>query len=282
MDTQHGSDEAAFLAAYDSRAYTPTAVTVDIAALTIRAGRLCVLLVQRANHPFRGMWCLPGGFLVPDEQGSFPALDVAAAARLALETGLALDDAAHGTAALRTQRVHIEQLGTFGAPGRDPRMHVISVAHLAFAPDLPDPVAGPDTLAAVWLPVDEALAFDLAFDHTDILAAALDRARAKLEYTTLATAFLPAEFTIAELQGVYETVWGERLVTPGFRRKVHATPGFVEPANEMRPRRGDKGGRRAQMYRAGAATLLMPPIISDETRQRAGATTDEPRQDPRA
>ncbi|MFB7619087.1 NUDIX domain-containing protein, partial [Kitasatospora sp. NPDC056181] len=139
------TDEQAWLAAYDPRAYTPVAVTVDIVALTLRHGGLHVLLVERAGPPYQGSWALPGGFLKAGEEG----LDEAAARELAEETGLQGSSGAE--AAL--SRIHLEQLGTYGAPDRDPRMHVVSVAYLAFAPDLPDPEAGSDAARAAWHPV---------------------------------------------------------------------------------------------------------------------------------
>ncbi|MGW6919620.1 NUDIX domain-containing protein, partial [Kitasatospora sp. NPDC054939] len=137
--------ERAWLAAYDPRAYTPVAVTVDVVALTLRHGHLHVLLVERAAPPHRGRWALPGGFLRAGRE----SLDEAAVRELAEETGLL--STAGCADALR--RIHLEQLGSYGAPDRDPRMHVVSVAYLAFAPDLPDPEAGSDAAAAAWHPV---------------------------------------------------------------------------------------------------------------------------------
>jgi len=231
--------EADFLASYDPRAFPAVAVTVDVVALTIRDGRLCVLLVERGAQPFAGRLALPGGF-VRDESP-----DAAALRELGEETALA--------------RVHLEQLKTYGDPGRDPRMRVFSVAYLAFAPSLPDPRAGSDAAAASWIPVEQAT--DLAFDHDTILADGLDRARAKLEYTPLATAFTGPEFTIAELRAVYAAVWGEDLHAGNFHRKVLSVPGFVESTGETTARGGERGGPRAKLYRAGDARLLHPALL---------------------
>src|SRR3954465_11387609 len=159
--------ESEFLARYDAAAYPSIAVTVDVVALTIREGRLCVLLVERGAHPFAGRRALPGGFVRAETLGA------GAVRELGEETGLRPGEGA-------LSRVHLEQLRTYGDPGRDPRMRVISVAYLAFAPRLPDPRAGRDAGAAAGVPVAEV--GELAFDHAVILAAGLDRARAKLEY----------------------------------------------------------------------------------------------------
>ncbi len=138
------------LAGYDPRAYEPAAVTVDIVALTIRDGELHVLLVERGEEPFLNKLALPGGFVRSsrDTRGRVrgETLDEAAARELAEETGL-------GRAVTQLRRVHLEQLATFGAPRRDPRMRVFSVAYLAFAADLPDPVAGGDAASALWVPL---------------------------------------------------------------------------------------------------------------------------------
>jgi len=98
----------------------------------------------------------------------------------------------------------------------------------------------------------------LAFDHRRILADGLERARAKLEYSPLATAFCPPVFTIGELRRVYEIVWSADLDPRNFHRKVTGTPGFLVETGE-RTTRG--GGRPAQLYRRGDATLLNPPLL---------------------
>ncbi|MFF0646540.1 NUDIX hydrolase [Streptomyces tendae] len=227
---------------YDKHAFEPFAVTVDLAVLTLRAGALHVLLVERGQEPYAGRWALPGGFLLPEESA-----ETAARRELAEETGLA-----------DVTGLHLEQLRTYSEPGRDPRMRVVSVAFAALLPNPPEPHGGGDAAEARWVPYDKAEG--LAFDHDRILADARGRVGAKLEYTCLATAFCPAEFTLGELQQVYETVWGTALDRPNFRRKVLATPGFVEPVPGAARLTGGRG-KPAALYRAGPATTLHPPLL---------------------
>jgi 8-oxo-dGTP diphosphatase len=247
-------DEAAFLASYDGSQYPPVAVTADIVLLTVRAGRLAVLLVQRKGHPYRGQWALPGGFVEPDEE-----LDDAARRELQEETGVRVASATDAA-----ELGHLEQLRTYGTPDRDPRMRVVSVAYVGFTAHS-EVVAGSDAADARFWTVDD-LAIDgvgspdgapLAFDHARVIADGIERARAKLEYTTLATAFLDEPFTLGELRRVYEAVWGETLHEGNFRRKVLSTPGFVEPTGRTAP----TDGRPAALYARGKATQLHPPIL---------------------
>jgi ADP-ribose pyrophosphatase YjhB (NUDIX family) len=250
--------EQEFLASYDPRSFAPVAVTVDVVTLTIRDDALDVLLVQRGVPPQAGQWALPGGFVRSEAGGE--DLDEAAIRELAEETGQ------------RPGRIHLEQLASYGSPDRDPRMRVISVAYLVFAPELPEPRAGSDARAAAWVPVGSlglaegggqrpGTTRKLAFDHARILADGLERARAKLEYTPLATAFVGEEFTISELRAVYETVWGERLHAGNFHRKVLSVPGFVEGTGETTETGGPRGGPRARLYRRGDARLLHPALL---------------------
>jgi 8-oxo-dGTP diphosphatase len=232
----------AFLAAYDPHAFPPVAVTVDLVVLTVQQGQLCVLLIRRGAHPYQGQWALPGGFVGVGED-----LDSAARRELREETGL------HGQA-------HLEQLASYGAPGRDPRMRVISVAYLALAADLPRPAAGTDADDARFWPVADLTDRDgpaLAFDHDRILADAVDRARAKLEYTSLAVTFLDEPFTVADLRRVYEAVWDVPLHPANFRRKVLSTPGFVVPTGEERA----TGRGWAELYKPGTTTQLHPALL---------------------
>lgn len=227
---------------YDKYAHEPFAVTVDLAVLTVTEGTLEVLLVERGQAPYAGHWALPGGFVQPDESA-----ETAARRELAEETGLS-----------DLSGLHLEQLRTYSEPDRDPRMRVVSVAFAALLPDPPEPHGGSDAADARWVPYGKAR--PLAFDHDRILTDAHERVGAKLEYTCLATAFCPPEFTLGELQQVYETVWGTDLDRPNFRRKVLATPGFVEPVPGAARLTGGRG-KPAALYRAGTATTLHPPLL---------------------
>ncbi|MFC8274711.1 NUDIX domain-containing protein [Streptomyces sp. NPDC057271] len=233
-------------------AFEPFAVAVDLAVFTLREERLHVLLVERGRNPYFGAWALPGGFVLPRESA-----EAAARRELAEETGLSEDTVAG---------LHLEQLRTYSEPDRDPRMRVVSVAFAALVPDAPEPRGGGDAARASWMPYGTRGAYGaLAFDHDRILADAHDRVGAKLEYSCLATAFCPPEFTIGELRQVYETVWGVELDRPNFRRKVLATPGFVQ-AVEGPPRLTGGRGKPAALYRAGEATALHPPLLRPEGR----------------
>ena len=229
---------------YNPRDYPPVAVTVDIVLLTIHEDALSVLLIRRGGPPFKGSYALPGGFIQPKED-----LAAAAARELVEETGAA--------------DVHLEQLGTYGQPGRDPRMRVVTVAHLALAPDLPSPEAGTDAADARWWDVRDLLAGRrLAFDHATILRDGIERARSKLEYTSLGTAFCDPEFTVAELRRVYEIVWGVELDPRNFHRKVTSTPGLLTPTGTTTVR---DGGRPAQLFVGGPTGSLHPAILRPGT-----------------
>ncbi|MGH3344344.1 MAG: NUDIX hydrolase, partial [Carbonactinosporaceae bacterium] len=155
--------------------------------------------------------------------------------------------------------VHLEQLASYGGPAADPRMPVVTVAYLALAS-----CAAPGQGAGRWVPVGTALCDDseFAYDHGHILADGVARTRGKLEYSPLATAFCPDEFTVGELRGVYEAVWSARLDPRNFHRKVTGSPGFLVATGATTAR---QGGRPAQLYRRGPATLLSPPMFRPET-----------------
>jgi 8-oxo-dGTP diphosphatase len=139
-------------------------------------------------------------------------------------------------------------------------MRVVSVAYLALAPDLPRPVPGTDADDARFFDVDDLQATQhspLAFDHRHILTDAVERARAKLEYTSPATTFLEEPFTIADLRRIYEAIWGHPLHPTNFGREVLSTPGFVTPTGDERA----TGRGWADLYRRGTTTTLHPALL---------------------
>jgi 8-oxo-dGTP diphosphatase len=214
------------------------AVTVDLVVLTVREQRLCALVWRRDRPPYSGCWSLPGGFIQLDED--LPA----AASRLMAER-----------AGLADVRIHLEQLATYGYPDRDPRQRVVSVAYLGLAPDLP----ASSRAQVLWTAVGDLVGREsAAFDHRRILRDGVERARAKLEYTSLAAAFCPPEFTVAELRRVYEIVWGAPLDPRNFHRKVTGADRFLVPTGRTTTR---DGGRPAQLYRSGDAEQLRPPML---------------------
>ncbi|MFI0369295.1 NrtR DNA-binding winged helix domain-containing protein [Actinomadura sp. 1N219] len=221
------------------------AVSVDLVVLTVREQRLCALRWRRDRDPYLGAWSLPGGFIQLDED--LPA----AASRLMAER-----------AGLADVRIHLEQLATYGYPDRDPRQRVVSVAYLGLAPDLP----ASSRAQVLWTAVDDLVHQDrAAFDHRRILCDGMERARAKLEYTSLAAAFCPPEFTVAELRRVYEIVWGTSLDPRNFHRKVTGADRFLIPTEQTTTR---DGGRPARLYRRGDAEQLRPPMLRPSPRGR--------------
>ncbi|MFH8410538.1 NUDIX hydrolase [Streptomyces sp. NPDC018019] len=227
----------------DSAEVEASWVTVDLAIFTLRGDQLMVLLIERGVEPFLGRPALPGGYVQKGE-----TLREGALRELWEEAGI------------DGSRLHLEQLGAYGDPRRDPRGRVVTIAYLALGPDLPVPVGGTDARRAYWASVSELAvsAEGLAFDHSDILADALEEIRRKLEYTAVATAFCGELFTLSELRTVYEVVWGQDLDPSNFRRKVLNTTGFVQPTGKQRM---PPTGRPAALYRRGSAWLLTPPLL---------------------
>jgi 8-oxo-dGTP diphosphatase len=223
------------------------AIAVDVVLLTIHQGELSVLLVDPRGSPAQGAAravssaqgaarALPGALVGRDE-----GLD--AAARRALADAAGVVDLPAGT--------HLEQLRTYGDSTRGPGIRVVSVAYVAMVPELvaPEP-------ARFW-PV--ARPPQLVLDQLCVLGDAVERARAKLEYSPLATAFCREPFTLADLRRIYEAVWGVPLDVPNFRRKVLTTPGLVEPVGRTAAPPG--GGRPGALYRRGSAALLHPAML---------------------
>ena len=183
------------------------AVTVDTVVFTIRNQDLKVLLIRRSHDPEAGCWALPGGFVdVRDDGDQGESIDQAARRELAEEAGL------------RGSSVFLEQLYTFGLPGRDPRGRTITVAYYALVhADVPLR-SGSDATAAEWFSLSELPG--LAFDHREIVEFAVARIRGKIDYEPrIANSLVPHEFTQAELRQVHEVVKGIRYDKSNFSKR---------------------------------------------------------------
>lgn len=199
----------------------PAALAVDAVGLTVREARLQVLTVERPD----GRRALPGGFV-----GETEAPHETAARKLCEKTGLS--------------DLYLEQLATFADPDRDPRGWIPSIAYLALVPADTEPTDP----AARWDPVDEHDPVEernpLAFDHEQILGAALDRVRGKLWWSNIAVGVLPGPFTMAQAREVYQAIAGATYDPSTFARDLRAT-GLIEPAGHDRL---PTGGRPAAAY----------------------------------
>jgi 8-oxo-dGTP diphosphatase len=228
--------------------------TVDIALFSVRSGELSLLLVRRGEHPEKGKWALPGGFvqLGNGEYGEGEELDDAAYRELLEETGL---EAFPG---------YLEQLKTYGSPWRDRRGRVFSTAYVGMMPDLPAPHEGGDAVQSHFFALSDLDSTDgaeLAFDHAEIVADALERVRRKIEYEgRLAASFLAQPFTIPELRRVYEAVWGGPVHRGDFRRKVLSVADFLVSTGGVDT---GTGGPPADLYRLGPTTQFHPPMLRD-------------------
>ncbi|MBI2332631.1 MAG: NUDIX hydrolase [Chloroflexi bacterium] len=178
-------------------------VTVDLVLFTVNESRLKVMLVKRAEEPFRSDWSLPGGFIELGE-----SLDAAAQRVLVEKVGVS--------------DVYMEQLYTFGKPKRDPRSRVITVAYIALIPwqSLPQP-ASEKIIDLTWSPVDHLP--KLAFDHKEIVNYAVKRLRAKVSYSNIVYGLMPKQFRLSELQSMYECIIDDKLDKRNFRKRMLAT-----------------------------------------------------------
>jgi 8-oxo-dGTP diphosphatase len=234
-----GAGEAEFLRQYRPADFPRPSVTVDIAAFSIIDAELRVLLIRRGDHPFKGHWALPGGFVrVGDaHRNQGEDLEKAAVRELEEETGLRAPD------------VYLEQLGAFGAAGRDPRMRVITVAYYALIrPDLVPLVrAGGDASHAEWISVSSCDEASLAFDHAEIIRCAVSRVAERIEASSIAASLVPKTFTVPELRHVHTLLTGQRQDPGNFRRKFErlVEAGVVEQA----PGRRLTASKPASVYR---------------------------------
>ena len=189
--------------------YEHMAVTTDCVIFTYEDWKLKVLLVRRGGEPCKGMWAFPGGFLRNDETAEQGALR-----ELLEETALAPSSP-------------IVEFGVFSDPDRDPRERVITIAWYALVKPS-EVVGGDDADEAAWFPVDKLP--PLAFDHRKIFDAAMERLRRDIHFQPVGFDLLDDEFTIPDLQRLYEAILGVKFDRRNFQRKILAS-GILEQAD---------------------------------------------------
>ena len=188
-------------------------VAVDAVLFTITEGTLKTLLVKIRRGPFAGKWAFPGGLVRTGE-----SLDAAARRELYEKTGV--------------RDLYLEQLYTFGEVNRDPTAHTVAVSYFALVPPGGHALTrGEKYLDIAWVPVLALPA--LAYDHNAVAAYALRRLQAKLSYTNIVYSLLPDEFTLSELQAIYEVILDRELDRRNFRRKI-LTLGLLKPLQKTR------------------------------------------------
>jgi ADP-ribose pyrophosphatase YjhB (NUDIX family) len=228
----------------DEPHYERPLVTIDVVILTLRDGRLQVLLMKRAAEPFLGRWALPGGYIHPEEDAN---LDIAARRILRQKAGI--------------ETPYLEQLQGFGDADRDPRGWTATFTYFALiASEALVLRQGANAEEVAWWDVNsKGVEPSLAFDHGQILAAAVHRLRSKVEYTSLPVHLLPEKFTLPDLQRVYELVLGRNMDKSAFRKRM-AEADFLEAVP------GEKraaSNRPAQFYRIkrGLSTIFFDRTI---------------------
>lgn len=220
---------------HSTKALRFAVVAIDAACFRIVGGQLSVLLgkINVAPH-YKNRWALIGGLIRADENA-----DQAVGRHLSDKAGIT--------------GVYKEQLYTFSSIGRDPRGRVISVAYLCLAPEALVESAG--ALETRWCPVQSVP--NLAYDHDEILRAALERLRSRIGYTNIAQHLLPKEFTLTELQTAYEIVLNRKLDKRNFRKKVLETK--LVAATEKRERKG--ASRPALLHRFTSSRVTNIEIL---------------------
>ena len=239
-------NESEFLRSYDPAQFDRPSVAVDLVLMGIIGETPAVLLIKREDHPFKGCWALPGGFVGVAES---------------------VDDAAHRVLRekARMEGAYVEQLYTFGAVDRDPRTRVISIAYFALLPEARFGAAlaadralaqaeirvpgGVENEAGVEVRTADGQSLELAFDHRQIIGLAIERLRGKLDYSDIAFTLLPELFTLRQLQAIHEAILGVRLNKPAFRRRL------LDSGKLIATGRRETGAsfRPAELYRHRAA-----------------------------
>jgi len=232
--TETYESEQAFIEAYDIRDYDVPLSSVDVCIFTIENNELKVLLVKRADYPFKDRWALPGGFVdIKQDQD----IQQTALRKLEQKTGV--------------KTPYVEQLETIGSNTRDPRGWSMTVVYFALVASTEVTIQDNNINSSSieieqtrWASLKEAGRLKLAFDHMQLLKKAVERLRSKVAYSTLPVHILPKEFTLGELQQAYEIIMNKVVEKKAFRRRIDSA-GLLEETGKTR----QDGGRPAMLFR---------------------------------
>lgn len=206
--------------------YDRPSVTVDALVFTIEDDDLKIALVKRANEPFKNSWALPGGFVEINQ-----SLEESVKKKLLLKAGY--------------KNIYLEQLATFGSPKRDPRSRVITVAYFALThPDNFHSVSSVSVIESKLFDIKK-LPANLAFDHKEIISLGVKRLRNKIQYSNIAYGLLPKEFTLTQLQKVYEAILSKKVDKRNFRKKMLASGLLIN----TKKKNTDSAHRPAELFR---------------------------------
>jgi 8-oxo-dGTP diphosphatase len=197
------NSEQAYLASYNIHDFNVPLATVDMAIFSIINNQLSVLLVKRLEHPFKGQWALPGGFIQLEKDKN---IDETAQRKLIEKTGIQIS--------------HLEQVGTVGNKKRDPRGWSLTVLYFALIDFLAIKKKSIGVEESKWIPANEANLLKLSFDHNELLRLAIHRLRSKTRYTALPVSLMPSLFTLTELQTIFEVILGVSLQKKAFRKRL--------------------------------------------------------------
>jgi len=219
--------EKEFLDNYNIHDYDAPLCTVDMAIFSLINNELNVLLVCRDSYPFKDKWALPGGFIDLEKDNS---IEIAAHRKLNEKTGL--------------KSAYLEQVQTVGSPLRDPRGWSLTVLYFALV-DITKVELFGEGKSSKWVPLNWLSNNALAFDHKSLVDVAMKRLYAKATYTALPIELMPQEFTLTELQNVFELILGRDLQAKSFRNRV-VTAGMVEETGTSKI----SGKRPAKLYKS--------------------------------
>lgn len=216
--------EDAFLKQYNIHDFDVPLCTVDIAIFSLINSEIHVLMVQREEHPYKDKWALPGGFIHLNEDDS-------------------TESAAHRTLQYKTgmYSAYLEQVKTISSPKRDPRGWSLTVLYFA----LVDFNQVETDNKSIWISISDLKHHELAFDHNELIDEAVKRLHAKATYTALPIELMPREFTLTELQRVFEIILDRDLQAKAFRNRVLSANMVIETGNSK-----ISGKRSARLFKS--------------------------------